>query len=161
MAAFGGKLGEERGQSPSLAALRRAENTAQRPFITMVILGFLLVLALGIYGVWRLSARPSGHRYDWSLVWRLACLIAAFRISAVWLGLAGLRRSDWVQVPAFFMLMVGWPDIYIVSAARAEPLRWGILASLVLAATSLAWSAALLWVVRRLRNEPATRSEDS
>jgi len=127
----------------------------------MVILGFLLVLALGIYGVWRLSSRPAGQGYGWSAVWRLACLIAAFRISAIWLGLAGFRRSDWVQIPAFFLSMAGWPEIYIVRAARAQPLRWGILASLVLAATSFVWSAALLWVMRRLRNEPAARSDDS
>ena len=127
----------------------------------MVILGFLLVLAIGIYGVWRLSDRSAERGYGWPIIWRLACVIAAFRISAIWLGLAGLRRSDWVQIPGFFISMAGLPDIYIVRAARAQPLRWGILASLVLAATSLPWSAALLWVVRRLRNQPLTRGYDS
>ncbi len=120
----------------------------------MVILSFLLVLVLVIYGVWRLSARPPGYRVGWSLLWRVACLIAVFRISAVWLGLAGLQRSDWAQIPGYFLSMIGLPDIYIVSAARAHALRWGILASLVLAATSFAWSAGLLWVMGRLRNKP-------
>jgi hypothetical protein len=134
---------------------------AHRLLIIMVILGFLLVLVLCLYGVWRLSARTPGRRYGWSVVWRFACLIAALRIGAIWLGLAGLRRSDWVQVPAYFLLMAGWPDLYIVRAARAEPLRWGILASLVLAATSLAWSAAFLWLAKRLRSKPATRGDES
>jgi hypothetical protein len=127
---------------------------AHQLFYIMVILGFMLMLVLCIYGVWRLSARSSGQRYNRSGVWRLAGLIATLRIGALWLGLAGIQRSDWLQVPAYFMLMAGWPDIYIVRAARAQPLQWGILASIVLATTSVAWSAALLWFVRRLRNKP-------
>jgi hypothetical protein len=126
----------------------------------MVILGFSLVLVLCLYGVWRLSARTPGRRYGWSVVWRLAGLIATLRIGAIWLGIFGLQRSDWVQVLGYLMLMAGWQDIYIVRAARADPLRWGILASLVLAATSLAWSAAFLWLAKRLRSKPATRGHE-
>ncbi len=117
---------------------------------TMVIFVLLLVLVSCIYGVWRLSARPPAHRIGWSTISRLAFLIAVLRISALWVGWAGLRRSDWLQIPAYFIVMLGLPDIYMVKAARAEPLRWAILGSLTLAATSFGWSAALLWVVNRL-----------
>jgi hypothetical protein len=126
----------------------------------MIILGFLLLLVLSTYGVWRLSARSPGRRDGWTVILRVAGLIATLRIGAIWLGIFGLQRSDWVQVPAYFLLMAGWPDIYIVRAARAEPLRWGLLASLVVAATSPAWAAAFLWLAKRLHNESATRSDN-
>src|ERR1700730_14520593 len=117
----------------------------------MVILGVLLILALCIYGVWRLSARSPSRRYGGSGIWRLAGLIATVRIGAIWLGIFGLQRSDWVQVPAYLLLVAGLPDIYIVRAAQGDPVRLAIFASLVLAATSVAWSPAFLWFVRRLR----------
>ena len=115
----------------------------------MVVLSLMLVLGFSVYGVWRLSGQPSSHRIRWSALWRLAFLIAILRISALWIGWADLRRSDWLQAPGYLILMLGLPDIYIVKAARAEPLRWAILCSLTLAATSFAWSAALLWVANR------------
>src|SRR5215469_8825669 len=104
--------------------------------MTMVILGFLFVLICGIYAVWRLSHRPPHQPIGWSTLWRLACLIAALRIGALWIGMAGLQRSDWLQIPASLVLDVGLPDIYIVRGARAEPLRWAVLGSLTLAITS-------------------------
>ena len=116
----------------------------------MVIFILLLVVVACVYGAWRLSALSPAHRISWSSVWRLAFLIAVLRVSALWVGWAGLRRGDWLQIPAYFMLMLGLPDIYIVKAARAEPLRWAILGSLTLAATSFAWSAAFLWIANRL-----------
>jgi hypothetical protein len=138
----------------------KPERLAHRLFMTMMILGFLFVLIFCLYGVSRLSARSPGHRYGWSLIWRLACLIAVLRISALWVGLAGLRRSDWLQVPANFVLILGLPDIYVVKAARAQPLRWAILGSLTLAVTSFAWSAAVLWVVNRLGSNAAARRDE-
>jgi len=120
----------------------------------MVIIVFLFVLICCLYGVWRLLARPPDDRVVWSAIWRLACLIAAVRISALWVGLAGLQRSDWLQIPAYFILMLGLPDIYIVKTARAEPFKWAMLGSLTLAATSFAWSAAFLWVANRLSSKP-------
>jgi len=63
----------------------------------MVILGVLLILALCIYGVWRLSARSPSRRYGGSGIWRLAGLIATVRIGAIWLGIFGLQHSDWVS----------------------------------------------------------------
>jgi hypothetical protein len=129
-------------------------------FMPMVILGFLFVLTCCLYGVWRFSARSPGHHYGWSPIWRLACLIAVLRISALWVGLAGLRRGDWLQVPANFVLMLGLPDIYIVKAARAQPLRWAILGSLTLAVTSFAWSAAVFWVANRIGSNAAARRDE-
>jgi hypothetical protein len=123
----------------------------------MVILGFLLVLIVCFYGVWQLYFQAPGSPRGRSIVWRLACLIAAVRIGALWIGLAGLGRSNWLQVPVYFLLMLGWPDVYFARSARSEPLRWGIACSLILGATSVVWSAALLWLMRRLTGKPATR----
>jgi hypothetical protein len=125
----------------------------------MVIFSFLILLAFFGYAVWRFSPRTEAQGRGWPQVWRLARVIAALRIGALWLGIAGLENSGWLQIPAYFMLMAGWPDVYIVRAARAHTLRWGILTSMVLAATSLPWSAAFLWFARRLRKEPGHVSE--
>jgi len=119
----------------------------------MVIIGFLAVLFLCVYGARKLASRPPLQRFDWSIVWRMACIIAALRISAVWAGLAASQDSGWVQVPGYFLLMTGLPDIYIVKSTRSEPLLWGTLASLVLAVTSVVWSAGLIWIVDRLRGQ--------
>ena len=59
----------------------------------MVTLVFALVLVCCIYPVYRLSTRTVPYRYFWSGFWRVACLIAAVRLSALWLGSAGLRRG--------------------------------------------------------------------
>ena len=117
----------------------------------MVIITFLFALAAGLYGVWRLAGRPPGHRTSWSAIWRVAFLIAVLRISALWVGFAGLQRSDWLQVPAYFILLLVLPDIYFVKAVRTDPLRWATLGSLILATTSFAWSAAFLWVANKIR----------
>ena len=123
----------------------------------MLILGFSLVLVACLYGVWRLSTRVSRHRYGWPGVWRLACLIAALRISALWFGQVGLSRADWLQGPAYLILMLGLPEIYIVRGARSEPFRWAILGSGVLAATSFLWAAAFFWVANRLQGQRQDR----
>jgi len=127
----------------------------------MVILGLLFVVIGCVYANRRLSTKSSDYRFGWPAIWRLACIIGALRISALWVGLAGLRRSDWWQVPANFILMLGLPDIYIVRAARAEPLLWAVLGSLTLAATSFVWSSSLLWVANRTRRKEVARRQES
>jgi len=117
----------------------------------MLVIGFSIVLVLFIYEGWRLSARASEHRYSWPAVWRAACVIAALRISALWLGQAGLSRADWIQGPAYLPLILGLPEIYIVRDARTSPVRWAMLGSMILAATSFLWSSVLFWVANRLR----------
>ena len=117
----------------------------------MLMLGFTFVLVSCIYGGWRLFARVSLHRYGWPEVWRLACLIAALRVSALWLGEAGLSRADWSQGAAYLALMLGLPEIYIIKGARAEPVPWAILGSGILAATSFFWAGVFFWVANRLR----------
>lgn len=119
----------------------------------MVIIGFLIILVLCVYGVWKLVLRAPRQRFDWSIVWRMASLIAALRISALWAGLAAFRDSGWAQIPGYFLLMTGLPDIYVVKSIRSEPLLWGTLASAILAATSVFWSAALIWLMDRLRRQ--------
>lgn len=123
----------------------------------MVILGLLLVLIVACYGVWRLFLRAPGPGFGWSSIWRLACLIGAMRIAALWIGFAGLQRTDWLQILAQFMLILAWPDLYFVRAMRAEHVRWALSASLILAITSFAWSAALLWLVSRLAGKRSAR----
>src|SRR5215510_14424280 len=110
----------------------------------MVILGIFLLLVL-----WTIGVRQPEHTRSrpWpSLFWRLALVIAAVRIGALWLGVEGLRRSDWLQVPAYLLVMTGWPDLYLARFARAAPVRWAIWGSLILAVSSLPWSGAFLWL---------------
>ena len=42
-------------------------------------------------------------------MWRLACLIAGLRLAALWLGVTGLARPDWLQALAYFVLMLDLP----------------------------------------------------
>ena len=83
-------------------------------------------------------------------LWRVACVIAAVRVPALWLGSAGLRRAGWPQIPGYFLLVLDLPEIYLIRAARYTPERWAILGSLILAGTSLAWAAAFVWLWNRL-----------
>jgi hypothetical protein len=133
----------------ALVAYRSGEKNILTIF-PMVIVGFLLLLIIGGYGVWRLCIRAPGPAFGWSSVWRVALLIGAVRIAALWIGLAGLQRSNWLQVLGQFLFVLAWPELYFVRAVRAEPIRWALSGSLILAATSLVWAVALLWVVRRL-----------
>lgn len=120
----------------------------------MVILGCGLVLACCIYGVFQLSTQTPRHTVGWSRVWRLACLIAALRISALWFGIGGLRSPEWLQSAAYLVLMLDVPEIYLVKSARSEPLRWAIFGSVILATTSFAWASAFFWVSNRFRPKP-------
>jgi len=117
----------------------------------MLTLGLAVVLVGCIYGVFRLSTSNTPYRVGWPGVWRLACVIAALRLTALWLGSAGLRRADWLQVPGYLLLMFDLPEIYLVKGVRNAPDRWVVLSSLILAVTSLAWAAAFFWVWNRLR----------
>jgi hypothetical protein len=119
----------------------------------MMTLILLLALTSGAYGAYRVVHVAPAQRYAWSSTWRLACMIAGLRISALWVGLTGLHRSDWLQIPGYFLLMLCLPDIYIVKAARGEPMLWAMLGTLTLAATSLGWSTAFLWFARRFRSK--------
>ena len=127
----------------------------------MVILAFSFILVFCIYGLWHLSRRVSPHRYGWPAVWRLACVIAALRISALWLGQAGLRRADWLQIPGYLGSVLGLPEIYLVRGARADPVRWAILASGILAVTSFLWAAVFFWAANRLRLNSPTAAGNS
>lgn len=130
----------------------------------MLTLILTMVLAFCIYGIYRLTTRIPLYRCGWAGVWRLACLIAALRLSALWFGVAGLARPDWLQVPAYLVLMLDVPDIYLVKGTRTEPYRWAMLGSVVLATTSFAWAAVFCWVWNRLRVKAETtvaRPEDN
>lgn len=122
----------------------------------MLTLALAVVLVTCIYGVFRVATWNTPYRVDWPGVWRLACVIAALRLTALWLGSAGLRRADWPQIPAYFALMLDLPEIYLVKGVRNAPDRWVILSSLILAVTSVAWAAAFFWVWNRLRAKAET-----
>jgi hypothetical protein len=127
----------------------------------VVILALTLVLALCIYGALRLSTRTPSCRLGWSGVWRLACLIAILRIGGLWFGYFEFRRSDWVQNAAYLVVTLTLPEIYMVESFRTEPFRLAMLTSAILAITSFAWAAALVWVSNRLRPRACRRRESS
>jgi hypothetical protein len=62
-----------------------------------------------------------------------------------------LQYPDWRQVLGYFLALTGSPEIALISVLRNKPLLWLMLASLLLAASSIVWSAALVWVVARFR----------
>jgi len=49
--------------------------------------------------------------------------------------------------------MLGMPEIYFVMGARFETRKWAILSSMLLAVSSFAWAALLVWVANRLRTQ--------
>ena len=110
----------------------------------------VLLLAAGCL-LWHLAHRPLVRRNGWPAAWRVACLIGTLRIGALWLGVAAFRSSGWPQVFGYFLEMLALPEIYLTRSVRADPLKWAILVSAMLAATSLFWGASLIWVANRLR----------
>lgn len=122
----------------------------------MVTLVCTLVLVCCIYGIYRVFTRAQPYRFGWSGVWRLACVFAGLRVAALWFGVTGLRRPEWFQIPAYFVLMLDLPEIYLVRSARTEPFRWATMGSVILATTSFAWAAAFLWLWNQLRRKAET-----
>jgi hypothetical protein len=116
----------------------------------MVILAFAVILAFCTYGVYRLSNRTRTGQRGWSQVWRLACVIAGLRVAALWLGGSGLRRPDWLQGPAYLVLMLDLPELFVIRGTRTDPHRWELLGSLILVATSFAWAALFVWLRNRI-----------
>ena len=119
----------------------------------------VVVLAIG-YWLLYLAGRPTSRRYGRQLLWRLACLIGAMRIGAVWLGAAANDSSGWVQIPGYFLQLVGLPEIYFVRSMRNAPLKWATAASMLLLVSSFVWAASLVWVANRLHpNTNASRDK--
>lgn len=110
----------------------------------MLTSSLAIALVFCACGLFRLFARPRTQAWSWPVLSRFACLIAGLRLSALWLGASGLSRPGWVQIPAYLLLMLDLPELYFVRGLRADPHRWAMLGSLVLAVTSFAWAAALL-----------------
>jgi hypothetical protein len=80
--------------------------------LRLIILIFAVVLICCMYGAYRLSTRTTPYCCAWSEVWRVASVIAAVRVSALWLGSAGLRRAGWPQIPGYLLLMLDLPEIH-------------------------------------------------
>lgn len=80
---------------------------------------------------------------------RLALGIAVVRIAAIWLAMLGFDSPAWPQVAAYFLAMLGLPEIYLVRSVRHQPIVWAASASVVLAAGSVAWAWLILWLQGR------------
>ena len=117
-----------------------------------MLLLFICVIVLAVaYYFWHLCRRDTNRRYGWHVIWRMAFLIAAaLRIGAFWLGVTTNGNSGWVQIPGYFLQLVGLPEIYFVRSLRNTPLKWEMAASLLLLATSFVWAASLVWLANRL-----------
>jgi hypothetical protein len=87
--------------------------------IDIVVLSLICALVLVVgYWLWRPAARPTSRRYGWQRLWRLACVIGSVRIVALWLGAATNYSSGWVQIPGFFLQLIGLPEIYLARGMR-------------------------------------------
>jgi hypothetical protein len=122
--------------------------------VSLVLLVIIVVLAAWLR---HLAMRGSGPRFGWHVLWRLAFLIGAVRIAALWLGNAASNDPGWPQKVGYFLLMLGLPEIYFVRSTRGDPLTWLLVGSALLAASSLAWAALLLWVANRVGPHGETR----
>jgi hypothetical protein len=123
-----------------------------------VVILFLVVIIIAV-AAWfsRLAMRSPQPRFGWHALWRLAVLIAAVRVGALWVGNAAYQDPGWPQVYGYVLLMTGLPEIYLARIARADPRNWLFLGSALLAASSFVWAALLVWVVNRVAPRIETR----
>jgi hypothetical protein len=75
------------------------------------------------------------------------------RIGSLRLGAAALQTSGWQQVPGYFLTMLSLPELLVVRNLRFDRPKWLMAASVLLAITSFAWAALLVWVANRLGSE--------
>jgi|SRR5215471_12535723 len=116
----------------------------------MVVLFTCVIVLAAAYSFWYLAARRTSGRHGWQVMWRLAVLIASLRIGALWIGAATNHSSGWVQIPGYFLQLIGLPEIYFVRSMRNTELKWEMTATLLLLATSFVWAALFVWVANRL-----------
>jgi hypothetical protein len=115
----------------------------------MVIISVLFCMAVLATAVIYLALRLPSRHYGWQAFWRLACIIGALRIGALWVGLAAYRRPGWSQIFGYFVQMLALPEIYFARSARGGPFRWAMSGNALLAAGSMFWVALLIWVANR------------
>lgn len=101
---------------------------------------FVLILAC-VYGLWRALPFSNRQRHGWSGVWRLACVIAAVRISVFGIGVLWMQNRDWRQGVGYILALVGLPEIYAARALRFHAAEWFAACCALLAASSLPWAA--------------------
>jgi len=120
---------------------------------------FTCVIALAAaYSFWYLAARRTSGRHGCQLMWRLAVVIASLRIGALWIGAATNHSFGWLQIPGYFLQLIGLPEIYFVRSMRNTPLKWATAASMLLLVSSFMWAASFVWAANRFRakTEPST-----
>jgi hypothetical protein len=116
-----------------------------------MVLVVCLCLPLLVFGYWLwigcATEQPDGRHS----VWRSAAVITVLRIGALWLSALVRGRSDWNQIPAYFLQMLALPEIYLTKGMRHDVHSWLIVGSLLLAVTSIPWAILLVSIAARLR----------
>jgi hypothetical protein len=107
----------------------------------VIAIAVLVIIAGCIYGLWRALPFSTAQRQGWAGLWRLACIIAAVRISVFAIGAVWMRNADWRQGVGYLLVLVGLPEIYAAKALRFRPGVWLAASSALLAASSLLWAA--------------------
>jgi hypothetical protein len=124
---------------------------------SVVSVVLILIIIVSAACLSHLATRPPQARFRWPALWRLACLIGALRIGAVWVGNAASHDPGWLQGLGYLFILTGLPEIYLVRGARTETVKWLVSASTVLAASSLAWAGLLVWISNRVGPHTETR----
>lgn len=141
------------GRRSAPAAGCSTSNSPSTSWYAFRVVGLLLIVIIiaAATSVARLAVRPPQSRFGWSTLWRLACLIGAARITVLWIGYAAYSNPGTSQGLGYLLLLTGLPEIYLVRGARADPVKSLLLASELLAASSLGWAALLVWAGNRIR----------
>jgi hypothetical protein len=84
----------------------------------MLLFLFCIVALAAGYCLWRLGADSPRRPLGWRAAWQASSIIAAVRITALWLGAAAYQEAAWRQVLGYFLLMLELPEIYGKSRAR-------------------------------------------
>jgi len=96
----------------------------QEPVVLCSYGYFGVCTSVGLLHLWLV---PPVHADSNLSVWLARSVAFGLRdgrtaVAALWFGATGLRRPDFLQVPAYFVLMQDLPEIYLVSSARTEPM---------------------------------------
>ena len=106
----------------------------------MIAIALWVLIPSLIYALWRALPFSQKQRHGYAGVWRLACVIAAVRISVFRTGAALMHGADWRQSVGYMLVLAGFPEIYAARALRHEPAAWLATCCLLLAASSLLWA---------------------
>lgn len=89
----------------------------------MIAIALWVLIPSLIYALWRALPFSQKQRHGYAGVWRLACVIAAVRISVFGTGAALMHSADWRQSVGYILVLAGLPEIYAARALRHDPRR--------------------------------------